>query len=324
VAADDGAAAGYAAAREGAALAELTGRELLVVSGPHRQRFLHNILSNDVAGRQPGQGSAAALMDVKGHLVATLRVLVADSEVLLELPPGRADVVEPLLVHYRVGAPVRFARRAAALFAVMGPVAGDVLGRAGAAPLPGSSVEDHVSSSVDGMPVRVVRAGDLPLPGFVLHAAADDAARVRDALVRAGASVVGSDTLDVLRIEAGRPWYGPDIGPENLLHETGLVPELHSPTKGCYVGQEVIARLEARGGNVNKMMRRLRLSAEAEAGAVVLFEGREVGRLTTSGVSPRLGPVALGYLHRSRAELGTVVEVGGGTATVEGLGAEQR
>ena len=70
----------YTAAREGAALAELAGREVLAVSGPHRQKFLHNILSNDVLGRQPGQGSAAALMDVKGHLIATMRVLVTEAE----------------------------------------------------------------------------------------------------------------------------------------------------------------------------------------------------------------------------------------------------
>jgi folate-binding protein YgfZ len=307
-----------AAAREGAALAELSGREVLAVSGPHRQKFLHNILSNDVLGRQPGQGSAAALMDVKGHLLATMRVLVTDAEVLLELPPGRADVIEPLLVHYRVGAPVRFARRPAAVLAVMGPAAGDVLARAGGS-LPGAGREDHAAATIAESAVRVVRAGDLPVAGFAVHSAATDGARVREALVAAGARPIGEATLDVLRIESGRPWYGPDIGPENLLHETGLVSELHSPAKGCYVGQEVIARLEARGGNVNKMLRRLRLSLPAPAGAVLSFEGREVGRLTTAGVSPRLGPIAMGYVHRSRAEPGSVVEVDGAAATVEAL-----
>jgi tRNA-modifying protein YgfZ len=113
-----------------------------------------------------------------------------------------------------------------------------------------------------------------------------------------------------------RPWYGPDVTEENLLHETGLVGECHSPAKGCYVGQEVVARLEARGGNVNKALRGLRLSAPASAGAAVTVEGRDVGRVTTAGVSPRLGPIALAYVHRSHFAPGTAVEVGGAPATV--------
>ena len=103
---------------------------------------------------------------------------------------------------------------------------------------------------------------------------------------------------------------------ENLLHETGLVAECHSPAKGCYVGQEVVARLEARGGNVNKALRGLRLSAPAAAGATVHAGGREVGRVTTAAVSPRLGPIALAYVHRGHFASGTAVEVDGAPATV--------
>lgn len=315
----DAAAAEYAAAREGAALAELGDRDLLVVTGPLRQKFLHNLLSNDVEGRRPGQGSAVALMDVKGHLLAMMRALVTETEVLLEVPRDRIDEVEKLLVHYRVGSPVRFARRPTAVFAVVGPQASNVLAGAGMARPAGLAREDHRTATVGTADVRVVRAGDLPLDGLVVHAAEADRAKVRDALLAAGATPIADATLDLLRIEGGRPWYGRDIGPENLLHETGLVDEFHSSAKGCYVGQEVIARLEARGGNVNKVLRGLRLSVGAAAGAPILAEGREVGRVTTAGVSPRLGPVALGYVHRTRAEPGTAVEVGGRAATVERL-----
>jgi folate-binding protein YgfZ len=309
----------YAAARVGAVLAELADRDLLVVTGPQRQRFLHNLLSNDVEGRRPGQGSAVALMDIKGHLLAMMRALVTDTEVLLEIPRDRIDDVEKLLVHYRVGTPVRFARRPTAVFALMGPQAAGVLARAGTAPPAELAREDHRSATFGGADARLVRAGDLPREGFVVHAAEADRARVLDALLAAGATPVADATLDLLRIESGRPWYGRDIGPENLLHETGLLDEFHSSAKGCYVGQEVIARLEARGGNVNKVLRGLRLSAEAAAGTPILAEGREVGRVTTAGVSPRLGPIALGYVHRTRAEPGTAVEVGGRPATVERL-----
>ena len=132
----------------------------------------------------------------------------------------------------------------------------------------------------------------------------------------AGARPAGRDAIDALRVEALRPWYGSDVTEENLLHETGLVGERHSPAKGCYVGQEVVARLEARGGNVNKALRGLRLSEPAEDGAVVSAEGREVGRVTTAAVSPRLGPIALAYVHRGHFAQGTAVLVDGAPATV--------
>jgi folate-binding protein YgfZ len=169
---------------------------------------------------------------------------------------------------------------------------------------------------IAGHPLRLVRAGDLPGGGFVLHAAPETSLAVWEALRAAGARPVGRDVLDALRVEALRPWYGSDVTDQNLLHETGLVAECHSPAKGCYVGQEVVARLEARGGHVNKALRGLRLSAPATAGAAVTAEGREIGRVTTAAVSPRLGPIALAYVHRDHFASGTVVEVDGVPATV--------
>src|SRR6185436_9085737 len=165
-------------------------------------------------------------------------------------------------------------------------------------------------------PVRIVRASDFPAGGWAIHASPEQAAEAREALIAAGAVPIGEATLDALRVEDGRPWYGRDVTEDNLLHETGLVAEYHSPAKGCYVGQEVIARLEARGAHVNKVLRGLRLQAPVEAGAVVHAEGKDVGVVTTSGVSPRLGPIAMAFVHRSRAEAGTVVEVAGAPATV--------
>jgi len=306
----------YAAAREGAALAELSDRAVLAVTGPLRVKFLHGILSNDLQSRAPGQGVRAALMDVKGHLLALMRALVADDAVLLEMPTDRLDVVEPLLVHYRVAAPVRFVRREVSVLAVLGSLGPEALRHAGAELPADARAEDHVAASLGGRSVRIARAGDLPAAGWVVHAAPPDAGAVREALVAAGAVPVSGATLDVLRIEDGRPWYGPDVTAENLLHETGLVGEYHSPSKGCYVGQEVIARLDARGGNVNKILRGLRLGAPVVAGATLSVDGRDVGRVTTAGVSPRLGPIAMAFVHRSAAEPGTKVDVDGTTGTV--------
>jgi folate-binding protein YgfZ len=130
---------------------------------------------------------------------------------------------------------------------------------------------------------------------------------------------VGREALDARRVEAGRPWYGFDVGERNLLHETGLLGELHSPTKGCYVGQEVVARLEARGGKVNKALRGLRLTAPAAPGAPVHEGEREIGTTTTCGVSPVHGPIAMAYVHRDAFAAGTEVTVDGHPATVVAL-----
>ena len=120
--------------------------------------------------------------------------------------------------------------------------------------------------------------GDLPAGGLSLHVAPDAKDRVIGALGAAGAAALSPAVLDLLRIEDGTPWMPPDVGEENLLHETGLLREYHSSTKGCYLGQEVVARLEGRGGNVSRQIRGLRLDAPARAGAAVSHEGREVGR----------------------------------------------
>ena len=301
-----------------AALVALADRAVLTVTGPPRLKFLHSILSNDVQALKPGQGCRAALMDVKGRLLAFVRVLVEPDAVRLEVAGGRRDAVEQALAHYRVATPVRFEQQTDVVLAVVGSEARAVLGRAGA-DVPTLGPEAHVLARIAGGPVRVVRAGDLPGDGFVLHVPAGAVEPVAAALRAEGAFPATVESLDAQRVEAGRPWYGPDVTEENLLHETGLLGEYHSATKGCYVGQEVVARLEGRGGHVNKLLRGLKLSSPAAAGDAVTAGGKEVGRVTTAAVSSRFGPVALAYVHRSRAEPGSAVEVGGAPAKVVDL-----
>ena len=309
------AAGEYAAAREAAALVDLPLRAVLEASGPQCQKFLQGMLSNDVSGRRPGQGCHAALMNARGGVQALLRVLVEEDVVLLETDFDRIGPLHRTLEHHRVAAPVRFAARPTSVLALLGPGAGPLLSAVGIDSPPARS-EAHQVVAIAGHALRLVRAGDLPGGGFVLHAAPESAEAVWEALRAARVRPVGHDALDALRVEALRPWYGSDVAEDNLLHETGLVAECHSPAKGCYVGQEVVARLEARGGHVNRALRGLRLSEPATAGATVSAEGREIGRVTTAAVSPRLGPIALAYVHRAHFASGTVVEVDGAPATV--------
>jgi len=310
-------AAEYAAAREGAALVDLRERGLLVATGPQRQKFLNGILSNELLQRPAGQGCLAALMDVKGHLQALMRALVTADSVVLEMPAERLAPVEATLLHYKVAAPVRFAQPAAAVLGLVGPRAAELLAGLGA-DVAALAPEVHLTAALPGGEARVARASDLP-GGFVLHALSDAVPTLWSALTAAGALPLGREALDALRVEHGLPWYGRDVTEDNLLHETGLVALCHSPSKGCYLGQEVVARLEARGGNVNRALRGLRLEAPVADGAELRAGEDVVGRVTTAAVSPRLGPIALAYVHRNHFVPGTRLDAAGVPATVAAL-----
>jgi folate-binding Fe-S cluster repair protein YgfZ len=304
----------YAAALEGTGLIDLTERGVLEASGPKRQDFLQGMLSNDVGGRRPGQGCRAAMTTAKGRIQFLLRVLVEKDVVRLETEAVRLAQLQRTLEHYRVAAPVRFAAPPTSVLGVLGLGAADVLRDRGVDPP--LAPEDHARATLAGHDVLVARAGDLPGGGFALHAAPEEAVGVWNALADAGARPVGRDVLDTRRVEDLRPWYGVDVTEENLLHETGLLAEYHSPTKGCYVGQEVVAGRGAGGGHGNNTHRRLPLSAPAAPGTTVRGGDKDVGRLTTVGVSPRFGPVALGWVHRSQFDPGTELDVDGSPATV--------
>lgn len=309
------AAGEYAEARERAGLLHLAERDVLVAKGAVRQKFLNGMVTNDVLGLAPGRGCRAALLSANGHVQALLRVLAQKDAVSLELDADRLEPVRSLLEHHRVAAPVSFLPRPTVVLALVGPAASEALAQAGFALSP-SDPESHVEWLMAGEPVAVARAGDLPGSGFVLHAPPAVAPAVFEALLAAGARPLGREAADALRIEALRPWFGTDVTEANLLHEAGLVRECHSPTKGCYIGQEIVARLEARGANVNKALRGLRLTQPAAAGDAITLDGHELGRLTSTALSPRLGPIALGYVQRGHNADATTVTVGSAAATV--------
>jgi folate-binding protein YgfZ len=305
----------HAALAGDAGLVHLATRGVLEVAGPVRAKFLQGMLTNDVAGLAPGRGCRAALLSARGAVLALVRALVERDVVILETELDRLPVLLKTLEHHRVAAPVRLAPRPVVALGLVGPRAEEALRAAGASPL-AAGAESHAVVSLGGEDVRLARAGDLPGGGFVLHVPPEGAPGAWRALVATGARPAGLDALDARRVEAQRPWWGEDVTEENLLHETGLVAECVSFTKGCYVGQEVVARLDARGAHVNKSLRGLRLRAPVPAGARVTVAGAEVGRVTTAAVSPLLGPVALAYVHRSHFAAGTALEAGGVPAIV--------
>ncbi len=301
--------------REGAAWTRLSRLGLIRVAGPQRVKFLHNLLSNDISGLTPGQSRLAALMNLKGQQVAWMRVMAESEALICQLPLEVRDTVVDTFLHYKVGAPVRFEKVDTAIFGLFGKRAPEALITLGLASIP-TGIETFTTDSLSAHPVRVSRERDLPARGFTLHAGPAAVLALEEKLRATLGEPMAPSTLETLRVEEGIPWHGIDVKEENLLHETGQLKLYHSPSKGCYLGQEVVARLEGRGGNVNKHLVGLKCSRPVAKDADITADGKVVGRVTSAGVSPEFGAIAMGYVHRGHAEAGVTVHIDGASAEV--------
>ena len=304
--------------RDGAGWTRLSRLGLIRVAGPQRAKFLHNLLSNDISGLTPGQSRLAALMNLKGQQVAWMRVMAESDALICELPLEVRDAVVDTFLHYKVGAPVRFEKVDAAIFGLFGGRAPEALIALGLTSIP-TGIETFTTDSFSGHSVRVSRGRDLPAGGFTLHAAQAAVMALEEKLRSTLGEPMSPAALETLRVEEGLPWHGIDVKEENLLHETGQLKVYHSPAKGCYLGQEVVARLEGRGGNVNKRLVGLKCSRPVSAGEDIKAFGKIVGQVTSAGMSPEFGAIAMGYLHRSHEDEGPAVDINGAQAEVRVL-----
>ena len=295
--------------REGAAWIRLDRLSLIRVGGPNRVKFLHNLLSNDIAGLATGQSRLAALMNLKGQQVAWMRVLAEADALVCEVPNAVRDTVVDTFLHYKVGAPVRFEKPEATVFGLFGDKALQTLAALGV-DAPPSSLDTFSSAGAFGGTLRISRGRDLPASGFTLHTDVAAAVLLEEKLRDLLGEPLNSATIDTLRVEEGIPWHGVDVKEENLLHETGQLGIYHSSSKGCYLGQEVVARLEGRGGNVNKRVVGLKAAEPIPADQDIVAEEKVIGRVTTAGISPEFGPIAMGYVHRAHADPGKPVRIG--------------
>lgn len=305
----------HRAVREGAGLRDRSDLGKAEVEGRDRASFLQGMLSNDVKALGPGQGCAAAFLDAQGKVMALLRVYAMADRLLLELPPRLTEKTLQLLDKYLISEKVSFESKdeAYAVLSLQGPRAQPLLeGLAGeslqAAP------HAHSEVALGGIKARVIQRSEFgAVPGFFLWVGSDDGAALTRALLEAGAVTVNDDAAEVLRVEGGEPVYGIDVD------DTVLLPELRrddlvSYTKGCYIGQELVARVKYRG-HVNRALAGLRLEGDTvpPPGTRVMAEGKEIGRVTSSARSLALGvPIALGYLRREHLEPGAQVTVGSG------------
>jgi folate-binding protein YgfZ len=218
-------------------------------------------------------------------------------------------------MHYKVGAPVRFERPEAEIFGLFGSKGPDTLISLGLTTIP-RGLETFITDSFGGSMVRVSRGRDIPASGFTLHVPPAAVLAMEEGLRALVGEPMPPGVIETLRVEEGIPWHGIDVQEENLLHETSQLSVYHSSTKGCYLGQEVVARLEGRGGNVNKRLVFMKCSRAVSAGEDVTRDTRVVGRVTSAGVSPEFGPIAMGYVHRTHADAGAEVDIGGARAQI--------
>jgi folate-binding protein YgfZ len=299
----------YRQLREECGLLDRSGRGKLRVTGPEAAEYLQGQLTNDVEALAPGEGLYAALLDRKGHLQADMRVLRLGEGPDLWIDT-EADGLAAVLRHlqtYKIGRDVDVVDGSAewTILGLIGPRAVEV---SGSPALPENGNEEVAIAGVECFAVGTPEGIDLIGP-------AAEAGRLREALLGAGAVEVSAAAAELLRIEAGRPRFGAEMGTETMPAEAGIVERAVSFTKGCYIGQETVARLHYKG-KPNRHLRGLRLSAPAAAGAPLRLGEKEVGRLGSAAVSPALGPVGLAILRRE-AEPGTELVVGEDGVTAE-------
>jgi folate-binding protein YgfZ len=302
----------YRQLREECGLLDRSGRGKLMISGSEAAEYLQGQLTNDVEALSPGDGQYAALLDRKGHMQADMRVLrTGPEEIWIDTEPEALEPARRHLEMYKIGREVAIADLGAerAILSLIGPRSVEI---AATAALPEHASE---AASVGGVECLAVGTG----VGIDLIAKQSDAKRLRDALTGAGAVEIGPEAAEVVRIEAGTPRFGAEMSAETMPAEAGIVERAVSFTKGCYIGQEPVARLHYKG-RPNRHLRGLELSAPALTGASLRLGEKEVGRIGSACISPARGPLALAIVRRE-AEPGAELAVGedGVTARVVDL-----
>ncbi len=284
----------YERLREAVGLLDRSERGKFLLTGAEVAEFLQGQVTNDVEGLAPGTGCYAALLDHKGKIRADMRVLHGEGWFWLDCETIGHDALARTIKMYSLGRDVKSedATASRAILSLIGPAAREALDTA---------PPDTEHAFVEGEHGIYV-ATDI---GVDIICAADQVDAIKDAL---GIEPVSEEAAECVRIESGRPRHGLDMGPETIPQEAGLNERAVSFQKGCYVGQETVARLHYKG-KPNRFLRGLRLTAEAERGAEIMFGDKQVGTIGSTCVSPAHGPIALALVRREAAP-GDTVHVG--------------
>jgi folate-binding protein YgfZ len=310
-------ASDFQAVATNAGIVDRSDRVRVEVSGPDRAKFLQNLTTNDVKRLEVGRGCEAFVTSTQGKTLAYAIIHADADRILVRSDPGGMELALRHFRKYGVFEDVTIEDVTAATFEfhLFGSDAGKHLRRA-SGQLPGRDDYDHSLVTLEGQSVRVVRESPTGLLGFTLIGAKSAAAGLWNTLMaraRGGDLIeIDAETFEVLRIAAGTPVFGKDITENNLPQEIGRDERAISFVKGCYLGQETVARLDA-VGHVNQVLRGLRFepgSACPPPGSTLSYEGKPAGVITSSAFSPvRNAPLALGLVRIVGSRTGTMLEV---------------
>ncbi|HYO15154.1 MAG TPA: glycine cleavage T C-terminal barrel domain-containing protein [Thermoanaerobaculia bacterium] len=305
------------ALRDGCGLVDRSWRGRLELLGADRNRFLNAYVTCDVKALAPGQGAYGFFTSPQGRILSDAVLLALEDRLWVETAPGQEGPLSEHLRKYILADRVEIRMLEDMLpLSVIGPGAKEALGVE-----PPFELWAHARTMVHGTEVELQKSGQLGAEAYTLWVSASIAGHLVDRLLENPAvRPVGFQALEILRTEAGIPRFGTDFGPDNFPQETGIESAV-SYTKGCYLGQEVVARIHYRGG-VQKVLRGLVFEGGAvpNPGTPLTFEGREAGTVTTVADSRALGrPVGLSILHRRAAAPGSRLDFEGGQAEVAEL-----
>lgn len=311
----------YEAARGGGACVfDLSARGRVVVSGAEAVQFLNGMVTNDVKALNESRWMRAALPNVQGRLVAAVRVIRTNDAFLFDTEPQTRAALFKALERFTLAGDfrVRDLTDETACLTVQGARAADIVGEVlddDAARLARGAVLSSDGGQHFSHPFTILRDTHTAEDGFDVFVSASDADSLRDSLTRAGALPIAADAWEVLRVEAGVPAYGTDLDDSNVVLE-GVPDDAVSFTKGCYVGQEIIARIHWRGHVAKKLAGLVFDGDDARpapgARLVAADADREAGRVTSVVFSPRLKrTVALAVVKYEFLKPGTRLRVAG-------------
>jgi tRNA-modifying protein YgfZ len=285
-------------------------RGKLALSGPDAKPFLQGQVTNEVERLSDGEGCYAAFLTPKGKMLGDVRILDISRELLIDTERVALQELFNMILRFKVGYRVELHKRTLerGLVSLVGPASDRVAGTAELPPLE----HVHAPVNIDGVAARAIRTD----VGVDLLCDAADTEALLAAVEARGAPTVPESAMECLRVERGRPRYGIDLDDTVIPEEAGLNARAVSFTKGCYVGQETVARLHYRG-KPNRRLRGLLLSGTADRGAKLLVGERTVGTLTTVVSSPVFGSIGLALVRREAPPGTTVVLNGEGGVTAE-------
>lgn len=302
----------YQAVRSKVGLMDLCDRSLIRLTGDDRVSFLQGLVSNDVTVLTPGHGILAAFVDIHGKILADTKIFGTEDSLFLDLWEPLKEKILAHLEHFLIADDVEITDLTGTIgiLSLQGPKSTELLEKLLETKTLPSEELSHGEFQTGAHRFRLTRATHTGETGFDLWVATRDIRALALSIQEKGTVFsiqwTGTQAQEVLRIETGIPRYGVDMDSDNLLLETGLDHAV-SFEKGCYLGQEIMERIQSRG-HVNKRLVGMILEGDepAQQGDRIEAEKKEVGRVTSSIFSPRLrSPVALGYVQRDYFTPGT-------------------